>query len=146
MSQADVEIVRRYFQVLDSVLERYAASENVPISDSPLIEEAFALLDEEAEWDAFLRAEPFRGRGQILVAVEDWLEAGEDWRVAIEDLAAAGEHRVLAFLRVSIRGKGSGVPIEQRLYTLVTVRGTKVSRIADFTDRALALEAAGLTE
>jgi ketosteroid isomerase-like protein len=80
------------------------------------------------------------------VAVEDWLEAGEDWRVAMEDVAPAGEHQVLAFLRVSIRGKGSGVPIEQRLYTLVTMRGTKVLRIADFTDRALALEAAGLTE
>ena len=146
MSQAEVEIVRRYFEVLDSVLDRYAASENVPISESPLIEEAFALLDEEAEWDAFLRAEPFRGRDEILVAVEDWLEAGEDWRVAMEDVAPAGEHQVLAFLRVSIRGKGSGVPIEQRLYTLVTVRGTKVLRIADFTDRALALEAAGLTE
>ena len=103
----------------------------------PLVEEVFALLDQDAEWDSFLRAEPFR-REEILAAAEDWLDAGENWRVTIEDVASAGDGQVPAFLHVSIRGKGSGVPVEQRLYTLTTVRGSKVSRIVDYTDRAIA--------
>ena len=146
MSQAVVETTRRYFEVLGGALEQYAASEEVPVSESPVVEEVFALLDEEAEWDSFLRAEPFRGRDEILAAAEDWLEAGEDWRVAVEQVSPAGEGQALAVLRVSIRGKGSGVPVEQRLYTLITVRGSKVIRIADYTDRAAAFEAAGLEE
>jgi hypothetical protein len=49
----------------------------------------------------------------------------------------------LAFLRISIRGKGSGVPVEQRIYSIMTVRGSKISKI---DDRARALETAGLDE
>ena len=52
----------------------------------------------------------------------------------------------MAFLRISIRGKGSGVPVEQRIYSLMTVRGSKISKIDDYTDRARALETAGLAE
>jgi ketosteroid isomerase-like protein len=96
------------------------------------------------EWDSWLRAKPFRGREEILAGADDWLDAGENWRIAIDDVTEAGEDKALAFLRISIRGKGSGVPVEQRIYSLMTVRGSKISKIDDYTDRARALETAGL--
>jgi hypothetical protein len=44
------------------------------------------------------------------------------------------------------RGKGSGVPIRQPLFTAVTIKDRKVARIEDHTDRASGLEAVGLAE
>ena len=111
MSQADVEIVRRYYEALDSALERYWASPDGPISQSPVIEDVLALMSDDPEWDSWLRAKPFRGREEILAGADDWLEAGENWRIAIDDVTEAGEDKALAFLRISIRGKGSGVPV-----------------------------------
>jgi ketosteroid isomerase-like protein len=146
MSQENVEIVRRYFETMDSVLERYWEAPDVPLSESPLVGEVFAQLEPEAEWNSFIREEPYRGREEIQAGIEDWLEAGENWRVALDDLTDAGDGQVLAFLRPSFRGKGSGITIGAPLYTLVTVRNGKLSRIADYTERTQALKAAGLRE
>jgi ketosteroid isomerase-like protein len=146
MSQENIEIVRRYFETLDSVLERYWQAPEGSISDSPLLDEVFAQLAPEAEWDSFLQQEPYRGRNEILAAVEDWLDAGENWRVALGEVRDAGDGRVLAILKPSFRGKGSGISIDAPLYTLATVRDGKVTRIADYADRSEALEAAGLSE
>ena len=44
------------------------------------------------------------------------------------------------------RGQGSGVPIEARFYAVYTLRDGRVVRVDEFTDRAEALEAAGLSE
>jgi len=146
MSKANVEIVRHYYEVLDSALERYWASPDGPISASPVIEDVLALMSEDPEWDSWLRAKPFRGREEILAGADDWLEAGENWRIAIDGVTESGEDKALAFLRISIRGKGSGVPVEQRIYSVMTVRGSRISKIDDYTDRARALETAGLDE
>jgi ketosteroid isomerase-like protein len=146
MSEEDMEIVRRYFETLDSVLERYWQAPEGSISDSPLLDEVFAQLAPEAEWDSFLRQEPYRGRKEILEAVEDWLDAGENWRVALEEVRDAGDGRVLAFLKPTFRGRGSGISVEAPLYTLTTVSGGRITRVTDYTERSEALEAAGLPE
>jgi ketosteroid isomerase-like protein len=146
MSEENVEIVRRYYGVLDNVLERYWAAPDTQFSESPLVEEVLALLQPDAEWDAIHREKPYRGGEEALRGVEDWLEAGEEWRVKVEDLTDAAEKRVLAVLRVSIRGRGSRVPIDQRIFTVLSVSEGRISAIADYTERQDALEAAGLSE
>jgi ketosteroid isomerase-like protein len=82
----------------------------------------------------------------LVRATEDWVEAGDEWRLEAEDLIPAAGGLVLTVLRVSIRGSGSGVPVEQRLYTVCGIRDGKIARIHDFLDRKDALEAAGLSE
>ena len=67
--------------------------------------------------------------------VEDWLEAGEEWRVQVEDVTEAEDGRVFATLRVSIRGRGSRLPIDQRIFTVLTVSDCLISAIADHTER-----------
>jgi hypothetical protein len=48
--------------------------------------------------------------------------------------------------RNAIRGKGSGLEVDQAICTVVTVREGKIAAIWDFTDRQAALESAGLRE
>ena len=57
-----------------------------------------------------------------------------------------GGDQVLVESRNAIRGKGSGLEVDQAICTVVTVREGKIAAIWDFTDRAEALEAAGLRE
>ena len=47
VSRANVEIVRHYYEILDSALERYWASPDGPISQSPVIEDVLALMSED---------------------------------------------------------------------------------------------------
>ena len=138
-------MVRRYYTVLDDVLARYWAAPETRLSESPLIDEVLVLLHPDAEWDALHREKPYRGAQDALRGVEDWLEAGEEWRVQIEELTDAERGQVLAVLRVSIRGRGSRIPIDQRIFTVLSIRDGKIGRIVDHTERQDALEAAGLS-
>ncbi len=58
---------------------------------------------------------------------------------------SVGEH-VLCVSQNSIRGKDSGLAVDQRIFTLVTVRKGQIAAISDFTERRDALEAVGLSE
>ena len=117
-----------------------------PLEESPGLEEVFDRLDPEAEWDWPLSPETFRGREQLLQAAEDWLEAVSHWQIEIDDLIEGSRDRVLLVGRVVARGKGSGAPVRQPLFSAVTVRSGKITRIEDHTEKAKAVEAAGLWE
>jgi ketosteroid isomerase-like protein len=146
MSEKNVKVVWSYFEALNEWLTSYWSDPEQPLKQSVGLEEVFDHLDPEAEWDWPLSPETFRGREQLLQAVADWMEAVSDWRVDIEELIDGSRDRVLLIGRVLARGKGSGVPIVQPIFTAVTVRDGKVVRIEDHTDRARALAAAGLRE
>ncbi len=146
MSQENVEVVRGYYESLNRWLASYWSDPVVPIEQSPELEEVFDHLDPEAEWDWLFSPETFRGREQLLQAVADWLETVGDWRVEVEELIDGSRNRVLLIGRVVARGKGSGAPVLQPIFVAVTVRNGKVARIEDHTERARALEAAGLSE
>jgi ketosteroid isomerase-like protein len=62
-----------------------------------------------------------------------------------EEIIEAGDS-VLVGVRQRGIGRASGVPTEARYFTLWTFRGGKAIRLESFTDRAAALEAAGLSE
>ncbi len=85
------------------------------------------------------------GREQWLRAVDDFLEAFDYWHPKVEEVTDAGKDKVLVVVRVSIRGKGSGVSVSQQIFEVVTVREGKIARMIEYTDRAEALEAAGLS-
>ncbi|HEY8952235.1 MAG TPA: nuclear transport factor 2 family protein [Candidatus Dormibacteraeota bacterium] len=145
MSQENVEIVRRYFEHLDQLLAHYWANP-VPISQYPLLEEAFNAIAPEAEWKPPFMGKPVRGRDAWLALVSGWLEAADDWRIKVEDVSDLGGEHVLCVSQNSIRGKDSGLAVDQRIFTLVTVRKGQIAAISDFTERRDALEAAGLRE
>jgi ketosteroid isomerase-like protein len=144
MSQENVEIVRRYFQLIDRMLGDYWV-DPVPLSDYPETEEAFKAVHADAEWKP-PHMEAFRGKDAWLAAVTDWLDAADHWRILVEDVSDLGGDQVLVESRNAIRGKGSGLEVDQAICTVVTVSEGKIAAIWDFTDRHAALEAARLRE
>ena len=144
MSEENVEIVARYFQLIDRMLEEYWANP-VPLRDFQILEEAFRDVHADAEWKP-PHIDVIRGKEAWLAAVSDWLDAADDWRIIIENVSGLTEDQVLVESHNAIRGRGSGVQIDQAIWTVVAVRKGKIASISDFTDRSTALAAAGLEE
>ena len=73
------------------------------------------------------------------------LEAFEDLTWEPEELIDAGD-RLIVVNRWSGHGAGSGVPVNQLMFQVYTLRRGLVVKQEDFADRGEALEAAGLRE
>ena len=145
MSQENVELVRDFFEALNNYLNTYWSDPGQGL-EAPGIEEVFDRLDPDAEWDWVFSPETFRGRDRLLQAVADWIETVSDWRIEVDEVIEGTENRVLVLNRVFAHGKGSGAPVEQRIFAAVTVRSGKVARIDDHTEEVEALKAVGLRE
>jgi ketosteroid isomerase-like protein len=59
------------------------------------------------------------------------------------ELTAVGDERVLAAFRVGIRGARSGAESSMQLWNLVTLDGSRITRVEEFSDEADARAAAG---
>ena len=75
----------------------------------------------------------------------DWLEPWETYRTEIERISDADD-RVLVFSRDYGRRFGMADEVELKGSAVWTVRDRRISRAEFFTDRAKAVQAAGLTE
>ena len=139
-----MEIVGRYFQLIDRMLGQYWENP-VPLTEYPVVDEAFRDVHLDAEWKP-PHMEVIQGKDAWLAAVSDWLDAADDWRINIKNVSDLSGDQVLVESRNAIRGKGSGLQVDQAIWTVVTVRQGKIAAISDFTDRTAALEAAGLSE
>ncbi|MEK6276628.1 MAG: nuclear transport factor 2 family protein [Actinomycetota bacterium] len=107
------------------------------------------LISEDLEFDSTFAASEgrvFRGHAgirQYFVALE---ESFEDLRLDIEDLIDVGDERVVLLVRVSGRGKGSGVPVQHPYGQVWTLSGQTTRQIDSYADPAQALEAVGVRE
>jgi ketosteroid isomerase-like protein len=145
MSQENVALVERYWRATDRALESHWAHGGSPLSERFRSEGLYDILDPETEWITTWAPEPFRGEAELLRATDDWTEAGTEWRIRAEEITPGAGDCVLTVLRVSIRGSGSGVPIEQLLYTVCRIRDGRIMHIHDFVDRDEARRTAGMT-
>lgn len=128
MSQENVEVVRKLFRTL----ERNEA------------EALLQLFDEEVEWSPV--EGNYHGIQGVGAAWTDWMESWDQHRIEPEEFIESGEDRVLAVIRLTARGEGSGMEIDQRFFQVYTVRKGKIVRMVEYVDRAPALEAAGLSK
>ena len=87
------------------------------------------------------------GHQALRAFLEGYIESFEAFRMEPEEIIDAGD-RVLVFLRVLGRGRGSGIDVEVRPAHLWTLRDGKAVRIETFPEglKGAALEAAGLSE
>ena len=145
MSEENVEIVERYFRLIDRLLEDYW-TDPVPLTEYAGLDEAFRDVRDDALWKPPNLNEAIQGKEAWLGVVSDLLDAADDWRINIDDVSGLGDDYVLVASRNAIRGKGSGIQIDQAIWTVVAVTDGKIAAISDFTERAEALEAAGLSE
>ena len=128
MSQENVEIAQRF-------LESCSRGD---------LDGALAHADPKIVWNPTQEGQA-EGITRVRATMERWEDSFEDLEVTYEETIDAGD-RVLVKTHVSGRGRGSGVEVNMRSYMLWTLQGEKVLRMDEFTERAEALEAAGLSE
>jgi hypothetical protein len=132
MSEENVEIARL-------IARDYAAGDD---------EAALARFDRDVEFDTSRfgpDGEIYHGIEALVEALRAWRGAFTDWSLEILEVLDGGDD-VLVAGKESGRGKGSGAPIEQSFFGVFTIRDGKVVRWRHFSNRAEALEAAGLAE
>jgi ketosteroid isomerase-like protein len=130
-----VEIVRRVYALLSEALSEAVGDELPPEF----------VLDFSRR---LLNPVVVRGRDEVRAFAEgEWqLWEGDHLGYEPKELIDAGD-KVLALVRVSGRGKASGVEVEAYAWQLWTFRDGKPVEATYFgDDRAAALEAAGLSE
>ena len=87
----------------------------------------------------------YRGRDEFGRFFDRWFGTWDDLRLTAERISEHGD-RVLVFLRVEGRGRGSGVPVVIHSADIWTVRGGKIASLEGFPDRADALAELGLSD
>jgi ketosteroid isomerase-like protein len=107
------------------------------------------LFHEESEFDSVITGGGgghYRGVDEIEGYMRDVEDAFEDWHSEDELYVDAGDGRVALLYRIVGRGKGSGVPVDQPIAILWTVRDGKIQRGEGYLDPEDALAALGLKE
>jgi ketosteroid isomerase-like protein len=107
------------------------------------------LLDPDIELDLsrnIFNPDIYRGH----VGVERWRsmveDVWDDFHVVVEELIDAGDE-VVARVTMGGRGKESGVEVKMQIFSIWTVRGSKVVQmVGGYRDRTEVLDAAGLAD
>ena len=137
MSEANVEIVRR----------AYEAALRRPKPDFATVNALFHPNHELVSLVSFRQAGLLRGsRGfrEWLTELDETYESS--WEMRVDEARALEEGRVLLDVVFGVQGKRSGVPVEQRVGIVATLRDGKVVRTESYPSRDEALEAVGLEE
>ena len=129
MSEENVEIVR-------DALARLNRGESI-----------LDLFSRDVVWEIHAGPEQgdLRGIEAVAAYYRRYLGAWVDFRVEIEEARDAG-NKVFLATRDRGRGKASGADVDMPVFQVWTIEGGEVVRGAVFSSRALALEAAGLSE
>jgi len=133
MSQENVELVRRVFEAVNR--------HDIGALD--------ALLSEDMEFHSVLVASEggvFRGRQGIRDYFAEFDAAFAEFQTEIEEVIDTGQDRVVALVKFTARGKGSGVTLDQHFGMVLTFRGEEITRMDSNFNPADALAAAGLQE
>ncbi len=96
-------------------------------------------LEGALDFDVSVGHEPVKGRIRAIFEVMDEPE------IEPEEIIDGGE-KVFVAVRISGRGKGSGIDMEASWFHVLTPRDDKLVRVEWHATRAEALEAAGLSE
>jgi ketosteroid isomerase-like protein len=130
MSQENVEIVR-------ACLEAAKQGET---------ETALSYYSEDVVWlNRPPDVGPYHGREGVMRAIARFVEHFDAYWFESEQLIDAGSEVILLW-RQGGTGKLSGASIEEEGGTVFYLEGDSISRVQVYSDRAEALEAAGLSE
>jgi ketosteroid isomerase-like protein len=99
--------------------------------------------DFEVEVTPELSVEPdtYRGEAGIRRYFRSFEESMEEIRFHPDELIDVGD-QVVVVLSVTARGRGTGIPVEQRIAQLWTFEGDRARRVVTYVDKDAALAAA----
>ncbi len=123
MSQENVEVVRRFLLVK--------------------VDEALTYADPEIVWNP-TEESATQGHDAVRASLVRWKSEWDDYEMRPEEFEHLGD-RVVVAVRVRGRGRASGIEVDARFYDVYTLREGKIVRMDQFTERAEALEAVGLS-
>jgi ketosteroid isomerase-like protein len=112
------------------------------------VEAAFATAPEDFEIHTPAIAPDagvLRGADEIKRFLSEMREVFPDWRIEPQELIDAGENTILTHDRMSGTGQSSGVSVDLDVFRIWEFREAVPVRMREYTDRAEALEAAGIT-
>jgi ketosteroid isomerase-like protein len=114
------------------------------LGDREMVEEA---LDPEIEIHTPLsstRGVPYRGRSGVEQWIQDIDDQFEDWYSRPEEWIEVDDGRVLVLGELHLRGRESGVELDQAMGWMLTFRDGRLFRCEVFLDHEQARQAAGL--
>ena len=132
MSQTNVEIVRRLYGAI-------TARRDVPLE---LFHPDYEMDMRDILWDIGIR----RGVEAAREGFLPYAQTFEGFRIELKEVLHADEEHVVTEIRDGGRMKGSDAEVWNRYFNAWTFRDGKVVRFSSHTDRARALEAAGIAE
>ena len=134
MSQENLNVVRRLY-------EHWNRGD---------LDAATAMLDQHVVWHGYLHlpdSGPRHGAGEVQQWAGEFAEAWGEIKVQIERLEDVGDDVVLALVRMTGRGRGSGAAVESGVDGHVwTILYGKVAAAHLYQGSQEALEAVGLSE
>jgi ketosteroid isomerase-like protein len=141
MSQENIEIVRKGFDALQAFNRGELSSEATSDLLDPEIE--FHWHDERAFPD---QPQHLQGLRALVGHAEQMRSAWADLVEEPLEFIEASPDCVVTPIRLSGRGRESGVPVEIHFFYVFTIRDGRLRKIEFFRHRAEALEAVGLSE
>ena len=130
-SQMNIEIVRRLYQ---EVTDRLDVS-------GELFDPEFELDMSDMAWDIGVR----RGFEAAREAFRQYAQTFDAFRVELREVIHADEEHVVTEIRDGGLVKGSDAEVWNRYFDAFTFRDGRLLRMSAHTDRARALEAAGIS-
>jgi ketosteroid isomerase-like protein len=113
------------------------------------VDAALEVCHEEIEFSSMLgqlEGATYHGHAGIRRYFRDVAAAWDAWEMETESTLPAPDGRVVIVLRMHVRGRESGVPLELRVAHIWELRDGKLWRSAAYRDPDEALRAAGLKE
>ena len=144
MSQENVEIVRRTWEIVQRVTDVGAAFDECVREG--LVAPDFRWRGGPRGGRAIAGIEDANGRDEYVEMMRRFAEGFEDVRFEVERIIDAGNDRVVSVTRLFATGAQSGVPVELHSAHVHWLDAGCIVRTDEFLDPAEALEAAGLRE
>jgi ketosteroid isomerase-like protein len=110
------------------------------------VEAALELCHPEIEFSSLmaqLEARPYSGHAGIRRYFKDIDATWDEWRVDVEQLLSGEDGRVVIVMSTHMRGKGSGLPLTQRLANVWEFKDEKLLRATLHRDPADGVRAIG---
>ena len=129
MSQENVEIVKAVFRGLDDAG----------------VDGMLPFLREEFEYFPAEERGSVHGHDGLRRYFRRWMEAWDEFHLRPTEFLDAGDH-VFVGAALNGRGRGSGVEVRMEGWQVWLIRGGRAARCEEYSDRAEALAAVGLSE